>query len=253
MRSVTLFPLFFALGLSLLPGQVACADVPPKATFATFGPFIEQVSKTGSNETTFQPFSTLSTIESSIRTTTNATTVNPAPALTVFGTVTGQISVPGNGQTVATSTTALEACPGPTQIMNSSSTMEATVQIQVSNFVGTVTVVLTQTGSSVLPLGMESSATSIAATTTEVGGLHSTLATEITGIPSQSNSSSSGFTPRSNWTAGYNMTNGSFVNSPSSPQTAFTVFTGDGTSHRHTNVPGMLPFLVFHVAVVSLL
>ncbi|KAB2099609.1 hypothetical protein AG0111_0g12076 [Alternaria gaisen] len=250
-----LFALFFALGLSLLPGQVACANVPPKATFATFGPFIGQVSKTGSNETTFQPFSTPSTVESSIRTTTNATTVSPLSAPTVFGTVTGQSSVPGNGQTVATSTTALEACPGPTGIMNSSSTMEATVQIQVSNFVGTVTVVLTQTGSSVLPLGMESGATSIAATTTEVGGLHSNsnLAPEITVIPSQSNSSSSEFTPRSNWTAGYNMTNGSFVNSSSSPRTALTVFTGDGTSHRHINVPGMLPFLVFHVAVVSLL
>jgi hypothetical protein len=104
-----------------------------------------------------------------------------------------------------------------------------------------------------MPLGLESGATSVAATTTEADGLHNTFATGITTIPSQSSSSSSGFNPRSNWTAGYNTTNGSFVNLPSSPRTAFTVFTGGGESHRHINVPGMLPFLVFQVAVVSLL
>ncbi|KAH8726687.1 hypothetical protein GQ44DRAFT_152284 [Phaeosphaeriaceae sp. PMI808] len=253
MRSFMIFPLFFALGLSLLPAQVACSNVTPKATFATFGPFIGQVSKTGSIETTFQRFSTPLTVESSIRTVINATTVSLISAPTVFGTVMGQSSVPGNAQTVAMSTTAQGACPGPTQIMNSSSTMEATIQIQVSNFVGTVTVVLTRTGSSALSLGMESGYTSTAASTTEVGGLHSNLAPEVTGVPSQRNNASSSFTPRSNWTAGYNMTNGSFVNSSSSPRTALTVLTGDGTSHGHINVPGLLPFLVFHVAIVSLL
>lgn len=241
MRSGTVFPLFFALGLSLLPEPVVCAGMPPKETLATFGPSIGQVSKTASDETTFQPSPTASTIESSVITTTNATTVSPGSAPTVFGTAMGQSSAPGNGQT------ALEACPGPTQIANSA--MEATVQIQVSDFVGTVTVFLTQTGSSVVPLGNESG--SIAATSTEKGSPQSALATRITDTPRQSNNSSSDFVPRSNWTAGYNMTNGSFVNSPSSPRMAFTVFTGDGVSHMH--VPGMFPFLVFNVAVVSLL
>jgi hypothetical protein len=249
---VTMFPLFFALGLSLLPEHVACADMPSKATLATFGPSIEQISKTDSSETSFQPSSTVSTIESNIRTTTNATNVSLASAPTVFGTVMGQSSVLGNRPIVSTSTTALEACPGPTQIMNSSSTIEAIVQIQVNNFVGTVTVFLTQTGSSALPFGMESVATSIATTTTEEDCPHSTSARGVPAIPSQSNSTSSGFALRSNWTAGHNITNGSSANSPP-PRTAFTVLTGDSTSHSHTNVPGMLPFFVFNVAVLLLL
>lgn len=148
MRSITIFLHVFALGLYLLLGEVACTDTLSKATLATFGPSIGQNSKTGSNETSFQPFSTASTAESSITTTTNATIVSPASAPTVFGTPMEQSSVPGNGQAVRTSTTALEACPGPSQIMNSSSTVEAILQNQVSNFVGAVTVVLTQTGSS---------------------------------------------------------------------------------------------------------
>ncbi|KAE9969422.1 hypothetical protein EG328_006870 [Venturia inaequalis] len=247
-----MFPLFFALGLSLLPEHVACADMPSKATLATFGPSIEQISKTDSSETTFQPSSTVSINESNIRTTTNATSVSPASAPTVFGTVMGQSSVSGNGMTVSTSTTAL-ACPGPTQIMNSSSTIEAIVQIQVNNFVGTVTVFLTQTGSSAMPFGMESVATSIATTTTEEDCSHSTSARGVPAIPSQSNGTSSGFAPRSNWTAGHNITNGSSANSPP-PRTAFTVLTAaDSKSHSHTNVPGMLPFFVFNVAVLLLL
>jgi hypothetical protein len=138
--------------------------------------------------------------------------------------------------------------------MKSSRTMKATVQIQVSNFVGTVTVVLMQTDSSASPLGMESGSTSIAASTTGVGGLHSNLAPEVTGVPSQRNNAPSSFTPRSNWTASNNMTNGSFVILSSSPRTALTVLTDDGMSHGHTNVPRLLPFFfVFHIAIVSLL
>jgi hypothetical protein len=171
-----LFPLFFALGLSLLPELVVCAGMPPKETLATFGPSIGPVSKAGSNKTTFQPFPTASTIESSVITTTNATTVSPGSAPTVFGKAMGQSSAPSNGQTVATRTTALEACPGSTQISKRSSTIEATVRIQVRDFVRTVTVVLTQTCSLVVPLGNESGATPVAATTAEKGGLQRTLA-----------------------------------------------------------------------------
>jgi hypothetical protein len=282
MRSITIFPFTFAFGLNLLLGEVACADITSKATLATFGPSIGQISKTGSSETGIQSFLTASTTKSGMVATTNATVITPASALTVFGTPM-ESSVPGNGQTDETSTsmttnatitsptfaptvfatpmeqssvpgdtstTPLEVCPGPSQIMNSSSTMEAIVQIQVSNFVGTVTVILTQTGSSMVPLGMESGTTSVAATTTEADGPNNTFATGIT-LPSQSNNSSNGFDPRSNFTASSNTTNGSFANLPSSPRTAFTVFTGD--SHRHFNVPGMLSFLVFQVAVLSFL
>jgi hypothetical protein len=283
MRSITIFPLIFAFGFNLLLGEGACADITSKATLATFGPSIGQISKTGSSETGIQSFSAASTTKSGMVAMTNATVLSPASAPIVFGTPM-ESSVPGNVQTAETSTstttnatitsptfaptvfgtpmeqssvpgdtttTPLEVCSGPSQITNSSSTVEAIVQIQVSNFVGTVTVILTQTGSSTVPRGMGSGTTSVAATNTNADGLHNTFATGIT-IPSQSNnSSSSGINPRSNFTASYNATNGSFANLPSSPRTAFTVFTGD--SHRHFNVPGMLPFLVFQVAVLSFL
>lgn len=48
-----MFPLFFALGLSLLPKHVAYADMLSKATLTTFRLFIKQFSKTNSSKTSF--------------------------------------------------------------------------------------------------------------------------------------------------------------------------------------------------------
>ena len=52
-RSIIIIPFFFALSLSLLPGEVAYTNMPPKATLATFKPSIEQISKTSSSKMSF--------------------------------------------------------------------------------------------------------------------------------------------------------------------------------------------------------
>jgi hypothetical protein len=50
-----MIPLLFTFSLSLLPREVAYTNIPPKATFATFGLSIKQISKTNSSssETSF--------------------------------------------------------------------------------------------------------------------------------------------------------------------------------------------------------
>ena len=202
MRFLTIIPLFFAPGLSLMSLDSDCASTEPNSTLATFGPSIKQFSTTSGNGTALQQFTASSTAPSS---------------------------------------------PSLTQAANSSYTIEAIIQIRISDFIGTATVNLTRTDPTLTSVNMESSTPLVSLNATE-DGLHTTMNSSSMVVPSYNSST---IAPLSNWTAGYNNTNGSFSNSLSPSPTALTVFTGEGTLHRHAGMPGIFPFILFQIAVLS--
>lgn len=251
MKSITTLPVFFAFGLSLLHSESACAEMPPETTLSTYGPFIGQIATANNSEAGREACPLASTATSSIRTITDPPLTDLASATVISKTEVGQPSVPAGGDAAGTSAAALESCPSSTQTMTSP--MEAIVQIQLGDVVGTVTVILTRPDPAMGPTCITSSTQPIAETTAVKEELHKTMPKGTTAVPTLSNSSYSGFTPGTNWTAGHTTSNVSLIRSRSPPGTALRVFTGDGTMHRQVHRYGVLLFLAFQIAVVSLL
>jgi hypothetical protein len=251
MHFLTIGPFFFALGLSLMSMGSDCVNFEPNSTLATFGPSIEQVSTTLiSSESAFQQFTTSVTAESIPSSGKTLTNTEQISKTTMFGISINQTSSSSAGTTTQQITTRTTS-PSQTEVANSSSTIEAIIQIHISDFVGMATVNLTKIDPSSTTFNMESSSTSISVTKTQ-GGLYSTMASGTKAVPSHGYNSSSTSPPLSNWTAGYNTTNGSFASLLSPSPTALTVFTGQGTLHRHIGMPGMAPLILFQIAVISL-
>jgi len=242
MHFFTIIPFFFALSLSLMSVGSECANMDLNSTLATFGPSIEQQLTTSISES--QPFSTPSIVEWSWTFAIPVTSAEQSSTATTFGTSSDQASMSSSGMATQHITTTQPASPTPSLEANGSSTIEAIIEIRISDFVGTATVNLTKTNSSSTSFNMRTSPTSILATTTGEGP--STVI-----IPSSSYNSSNTSSPLSNWTIGYNSTNGSFTNTLS-PSSGLTIFTGEGTLHKHIRMVGIFPVVLFHIAVISL-
>lgn len=252
MRFLTMILFFFALSLGLMPGDAVCVDMTQHSTFAVFGPSIKQISQVSKSETAFQAHKTTSITGSYFFPMINATNTEQAPTPTMSGTIVEQNSTSSSKSTIQQTKTAFGVYPSPIQFINASYTIEAIIQIQISDFIGTATVNLSRTDSSMVFSDIRTSTNSTTTTTTE-DDIHHTLASRSTATPSQSNDSSSVFSPPSNWTAGCGTTNSSFINSLSPPSsTALTVFTGDGMLHRRISVSEMFLFIMFQIVILNL-
>ena len=154
MHFLTIIPFFLALGLSLMSTGSDWANLQSNSTLATLGPSIEQFSTTFSNGTAFQQSTTLLIAEMSPAN--NLTNTEHMSMITMFGTSIEQES--SSGTTTQQITT--------TQVVNSVSTIEAIIQIRISDVVGTATVNLTMTDPTSTSFNVESSTTSTSTTTT---------------------------------------------------------------------------------------